>query len=133
MKHITHHAQDATALDLRAAQPATCPDHHIAGQRTQQHQQVLRLKTLLIALGETQPLLVAPEGGFDAFPVQIVEGNIRRQDGNGISGLRARALQHREYLLSRQRADQHAVGEGTVLSATAHGNALDGHSRLGVR
>ena len=33
MKHITHHAQDATLLDLGNGQPVACPDHHIVRQR----------------------------------------------------------------------------------------------------
>ncbi len=123
MKHIAHHAQDAIALDLRAGQPPTCPDYHVVGQRAQQHQHVLCLKALLVALGEAQSLLVALEGGFDAPTALIIERHIGCQDGDGISRLRTGAPQHREHLLGRQRADQHAVGEGAVLSATAHGNA----------
>src|SRR6266567_4771222 len=123
MKHITHHAQDAKTCYLRADQPAARPDHDIVGQRAKQHQHVLCLKALLIALGETQPLLVAFEGGFDAPTAQVIKGHIRQQDGNRVGCLRTRAAQHREHLFCRQRANQHAVSEGAVLSTTAHSNA----------
>jgi hypothetical protein len=63
MKHITHHAQDAKVCYPRVGQPAARPDHDMVGQRAKQHEHVLRLKALLIAFGETQPLLVAFEGG----------------------------------------------------------------------
>ena len=125
MKHITRYTQDPAVLDLRTAQPSTCPDHHVVGQRAKQHQHVLRLKALLRAFGQTQPLLVAFEAGFDASPALIGEGHRGGQDGDRIGSLRAGPPQHGEHLLSRHRADQHAVGEGAVLSATAHGNALD--------
>lgn len=125
MKDIAHHTQDAITMDFWAAQPATCPDHHVMGQRAKQHQYMLRLKALLVAFGETPPLLVALETGFDASPTLIIEVHIGRQDGDRISRLRAGAVQHGEYLLSRQRADQHAIGEGAILSATAHCQAPD--------
>ena len=76
MKDITHHPQDPAALDLLTAQPATCPDHHVVGQRAKQHQHVSRLKALLVAFGEARPLLAALEGGFDASPALIVERHI---------------------------------------------------------
>jgi hypothetical protein len=72
MKDITHHPQDTIVLDLLTAQPPTCPDHHVVGQRAKQHQHLLRLKALLTAFGEKEPLLVAFEGGFDASPALIV-------------------------------------------------------------
>jgi len=74
------------------------------------------------------------QGGFDAPTAQIVEGHIGHQNRDRISDLRTDVPQHRKHLLGRQRADQDAIGEGPVLSATAHGNALNrAHSGLAMR
>jgi hypothetical protein len=89
-----------------------CPDHHVVGQRAQQHQHVLRFEAFLTALGETQPLFVAFETGFDAPTALIIEGHVGGQDRGGISGLRTGTPQQGQDLLDRQRADQHAVGKG---------------------
>src|SRR6266699_3099384 len=125
MKDITHHAHHATMWAFCNGQPAACPHHYIVSERAKEHQHVLCLEALFIALGQTQPLLVALEGGFDAPTTPIIKGDIGQQARDGISSLRSLPPQHREHLLDRQRANQHAVSEGAVNSATAHGNALD--------
>jgi hypothetical protein len=66
MKHITHHAQNATLGSFRNGQPVACPDHHMVSECAQQHQHLLSVKALLIALGQPQSLLVAFQGRFDA-------------------------------------------------------------------
>jgi hypothetical protein len=122
MKDVPHHAQDATLLDLGNGHPVACPDHHIVSQRAEQHQYVLRLTALIVAFGQSQSLLITFQRGSMPPPL-IIKGHVGKPDRDGISRLRTGAPEHCEDLLSRQRADQHAVSEGAVLSATAHGKA----------
>src|SRR6266571_4835708 len=76
MKDIAHHAQDATMWSFCQSQPATCPDHHIVGQRAKQHQHVLRIETLFVAFGQPQSLFVPFESCLDAPTTLVVEGHI---------------------------------------------------------
>jgi hypothetical protein len=136
MKDIPHHVQAAAVLDLLTAQPLTRPDYHIVGQRAKQHQHVLRLKALLIALGEAQPLLIAFQGAFDAPTAQIVEGHICLQDGDGISGLRPGVPQHHQHLLGHltERWRKHALDKDKITPnyyEAATFEALKGRVRSG--
>jgi hypothetical protein len=54
VKDITHHAHHATMGAFCNGQPSASPDHHIVGERAKQHQHVLGLKALLVALGQPQ-------------------------------------------------------------------------------
>src|SRR5579863_3222350 len=58
-------------LRTALSQPAARPDHEIMSQGPQQHEEALRLKALLVALGDAQPALILAEAAFDAAATLI--------------------------------------------------------------
>src|SRR2546425_13014760 len=82
VKDITHHAQDPKVSHLESEQPVASPNDHIVSQRTEEHRHVLRLKALLIAFGQSQPLLITFQRGFDPASTLIIKGDISQQDGD---------------------------------------------------
>ncbi len=79
MKDITHHSQHAIGPQLGNRQPATSPDDRIMGQTAKQHHHLLGFKALFVAPGQTQALLVALQGGFNAPTSLIVERHVGQQ------------------------------------------------------
>ena len=123
-------------LDLRTAQPSTCPDHHVVDQRAKQHQQVLSLKALLLAFGKTQPLLVAFEAGFDASPTLIVRSVTEAaKSAVGSAACKRVRLSTASTCWADNEQISMRIQQSTVLSATARSNAASPgeQSRSGVQ
>jgi hypothetical protein len=74
------------------------------------------MRVLIVALGQTQSLFVAFQGRFDPTATLVVKRDIRHQNCDGISDLRAFA----QATTSRS---ARAFCEGAVFPATPHGNA----------
>ncbi len=120
MKHMTHHA---TIWSFRNGQLSGRLDQHIVSECAQRQQHALRVKALLCALGQTQSLLVAFQGRFDAAATLVVKRHIGRQNRYGIGSLRTSNVQRGRHLLGRQRANQHAR-PAKVPSCFRHSTAM---------